>query len=127
MIAAIYARNTVIALLLVMSIWIATDALAECKCVMWENIMRAGGDFESEYKLHRAYETNDLCESARQQAFEAKAASMEKEALGNPQAEVKKYPAEDFEIVLIIKSKDGLDKSWTHHFFCLPESFKPRQ
>jgi hypothetical protein len=124
MIAAIYARSVVIALLLVMSIWTATDALAECKCGLWESIMRTGVDFESDYKLHHAYETNALCESARQQAWEAKAASMEKEALGNPQAEVKKFPGE--ELVLIIKSKDGFDKTWTHHFFCLPESFKPR-
>lgn len=127
MIAAIYVRNLVITLLLVMLIWSAADALAECDCVLWENIMRSGDDFESEYKLHHAYETKALCERARQQAWEAKAGSMEKEALGNPQAEVKKYPGEELELVLTIKSKDGLDKTWTHHFFCLPGSFKPRQ
>ena len=42
--------------------------------------MSGGGDFMSAWKLHRTYETNDLCESARQQAWEAKVAIMEKEA-----------------------------------------------
>jgi hypothetical protein len=109
------------------SVWTANAAQSECDCVLWENIMRTDGDFESEYKLHHAYETHDLCESARQQAWEAKAASMEKEALGKPQAEVKKYAGEELELVLIIKSTDGLDKTSTHHFFCLPESFAPRE
>ena len=119
-------RLLIIVSFLAISVCTAKAAQPECDCVLWENIMRSGGDFESEYKLHHAYETHDLCESARQQAWEAKAASMEKEALGNPQAEFKKYAGEELELVLIIKSKDGLDKTSTHHFFCLPDSFVPR-
>jgi hypothetical protein len=91
---------------------------------LWEHIIRSGGDFQSDWTLHHAYATNDLCESGRQHAWDAKAASMDKEAVGSPQVEVKKVPGE--QLMLTIKAKNGLDTTWSHNFQCLPDSFAPR-
>ena len=116
-------RLFVTVVFLVLSVWTANAAQTECDCVLWENIMSGGGDFVSAWKLHRTYETNDLCESARQQAWEAKVAILEKEALSSPQMELRKVTGET--VILIIKDKNGLDRTTSHGFQCLPESLNP--
>ena len=116
-------RLFVTVVFLALSVWPANAAQTECDCALWENIMSGGGDFVSAWKLHRAYETNDLCESARQQAWEAKVASLEKEASSSPQMELRKVTGET--VILIIKDKNGLDRTTSHDFQCLPESLNP--
>jgi hypothetical protein len=42
----------------------------------------------------------------------------------SPEGEVKKVPGEL--LMLTIKAKDGGNTTWTHTFYCLPDSIDPR-